>query len=272
MAVFSRKFSGDPIVHSLTYANLFRLDTERRFSLGHRVALADGRVFRYCATDSDIGIGNAVVSQTAPEQIDAATSYFGADAGVTDPTSGRGGAIGDTAVEIYLGAGRAIDANEYAGGVLNTGDGYAYLIRSHPAIAASNTGLITLDEIDGIRSVIVNTLVGCLSKDMFADVAAHTSANYASTPTEFALGRASVASGAGGLGITQYLFVQTWGPCVMLADTAGLLVGGNIQLGEANAGRVQVPVTDESIVAHWGQCIETGAAGVWALVNLTVMP
>lgn len=130
--------------------------------IGEKAETADGRKFRYVlAGASALVVGNALQSRVEDTDHDAVTC--------------RATAIGDTDLLITTGSGAgALDANEYAGGyaVVDTtpGLGYVYKISSHPAIAASTNGALTLYKEDAVQVALTASSVVTLVASPYSKV------------------------------------------------------------------------------------------------------
>jgi hypothetical protein len=129
----SRQLTSDP--ESAGQA-LYTSQATQVHALGERMSTSDGRVFRYAkAGASDLVAGNMI---QAPAQI--------ANHLALTPVAA---AIGATSISVALGA-TAATAGQYAGGwaIISTtpGNGYAYPISGHAAIASSGTGVFQLEE------------------------------------------------------------------------------------------------------------------------------
>src|SRR3990167_8955253 len=110
----------------------------------------DGRGYRYAGAGAAALVAGNVL-QHAVE-----------DADHDDLAVAAAAAIGATAVTITTGSGSGnLTANEYAGGYLcvsnDAGEGFTYKIKSHPAIAASTDGVITLFDEDGLVEALTTS-------------------------------------------------------------------------------------------------------------------
>jgi len=114
---------------------------------GATMALSDGRVFRYVENGGTaIGEGLVVASEAPAGNHDE------------DLVVATSGSAGGLTIGVTLGA-TAAAKNLYAEGFLfsnlaSTTPHEMYKIRSHPAIASSGTGTITIDEGDGFQTAI----------------------------------------------------------------------------------------------------------------------
>ncbi len=247
--------------------------TVRKNEVGTCLQMEDGRAFRYARTDSDITVGDAVAS--TPNEQDIAATEFGVTTSVA-PVSGEGGAIGDTRIRhnIVTG-GSTITVNEFQQGYLcitdAAGEGYMYKIYANDANAAA-AGATYIYIYDGLTVALTNASVATLIASPWWDVVTHSQADYAKTATEFCAGRAMRTTTAGSDGTVEYIWVQTYGPCAMQADTGTVIQGASIQLGEAVDGSVQVPVATENEIGLIGVGMEAGATTIYCPVFLTICP
>lgn len=123
-----------PSASSLT---AFDSSATQTHALGDQMVDKYGRTFRYVkAGASALVAGNVIQS---PAQVTTHQTMTPSAA-----------AIGATSVSATLGITNAVTADQYAGGYLvvdtTPGNGYAYVIKSHPAAAASAACVFTLDE------------------------------------------------------------------------------------------------------------------------------
>jgi len=125
--------TSDPMIFSLTG---FDSTITREHNLGARGVTADGREFRYARAGAVALVAGNVLQ--APAQV--------ANHQQLTPSAA---ALRATSVSVTLGA-TATTENQYAGGyaIIDTtpGNGYAYLISSHPAAASSGVVVVTLAE------------------------------------------------------------------------------------------------------------------------------
>ena len=196
-------------------------DTSQEHDLGGRVETSDGRVFRYVfCTPTALVAGNLL--QGLPEN----TNH-------QNRTVGTAAAIGDTVVEFSLGA-AAAGFNQYAGGYLivttTPGNGYAYKIKGHAAIASSGAAVINLE--DPIQVALTTSSVVDLVVNPYSAVR-----QMPTTATSSPIGAAVDIISAG-----RYGWVQTKGPAALLAAGA-LSVGNNVQASTAIAGAVSNVIT-----------------------------
>src|SRR5206468_3746399 len=109
--------------------------SDARWPLGTRLQLQDGREFRFALAG-----GSALVAGNLQQAAANTANHQG-----INPAAAV--AVGARAVTVTLGA-TAAAANEYAGGYLvvegTAGQGYAYLVDSHPAANSGASLTLTL--------------------------------------------------------------------------------------------------------------------------------
>ena len=138
-------------------------------------------------------------------------------------------AVGDTAVTVTLGA-TAATANQYANGYLlindANGEGIQYQISSNPAADASASLVLTLK--DPVKVALTTSSQATLLKNPWDSVVIS------------ATDQADMPVGVPNVSITnaEYGWVQTSGPCAILADEA-ITAGAAITIGSSVAGAVE---------------------------------
>jgi len=241
--------------------------TTQKNPVGKCARFDDGRAYRYCKAQDTIVAGNLCVA--TPNEQDVAVTYFGADSS-TAPAAGYGGAIGDTIVQLTDDV-TGITLNEYAGGYLlitdGTGEGKMYRIKGNAASATDTVGFSVEIYKPGILVALDNTSVGTMIQSPWSNVDHHTKGNYNGTATEFCVGIAMVAATVG-----QFLWVQTWGPAIVLAGAATMIQGATIQVAEDVDGTGQVPVATENLIQVIGVGMEAAANTIYGPVFLQITP
>lgn len=165
-------------------------------------------------------------------------------------------AIGATSVTVTLGA-TAVTANQYAGGYLivtiTPGQGYKYLISSHPAASGAATCVLQLAD------PIVVALTTSSRVDMVLNPYSGVVVN-PTTATSCPVGAAVHAAAA-----ATYSWLQTGGVAALLADGA-LAVGTNVCASNATAGAVEAATGVQALVG----LAQTGVATTdYGAVKLT---
>lgn len=222
----------------------------QQVSLGTRYEDAFGRVFHYGEAASAVGRG--YMALTALQDANDENLSF-----QTAP------AVGDKIVKVTLG-GSALTADEYKDGWFvvqdGTGEGRAYKIEGNDAqTSTSGTGVIYLAEEIDTAGATGEANVD-LVHNRYDDLRVDSDQNQTDTP-------AGVPICVGGLGASEFGYVQTWGPCAVWRDAAETL-GNQLTLG-ATTGTGQVEAFDavgEPIIGLGGPV--EGVAGEEQLMYL----
>lgn len=147
-------------------------------------------------------------------------------------------AVGATSVTVTLGA-SAVTANQYAGGLMivsvTPGQGYAYLISSHPAADASATCVFTL----------ADPIVVALTTSSNVDLVANRFSALVVNPTTATSSPAGAAISA--VTANYVGFVQVGGLCALLADGT-VTVGTDVVASNGTAGAVEALTGVQAIV------------------------
>lgn len=195
-------------------------------SLGMTYTTPDGRVYRYArAGAAALTVGN-VVQAPAEVTADENLAFAATAAGATSVTS-------TTTV--------TVTANQYAGGYLTvtvTPDlGQTYKILSHPA-AVGATVTFKLDR--GLAVAWTTATRADAVPNPYGGVIV-----CATTPNGVPVGVA-----ANDLAINGYGWIQTRGPCNVVADAAGVTVGNQVSCSNATAGTVEAYVSGQQIIGR----------------------
>lgn len=235
--------------------------------IGERLALRDGRVFRYARNGAvalapgtvvqmDVGVYNSDAAQIANSSL-ITLAVDTVAAGATQAT-------------VTISGLSAIDANMYSGALLmNDTTGYCYRILSHPAVAASGTSIVlTLDD-----TVLVT--FGA------SDTASIIPNPYAATCIQVASASAQTGApvGVSPMVVTAqyYYWVQTWGTCCTLIEgtSASLEIGAGVGIGTV-AGSVEsivgTDLSNRDYFAQVGWGMNTQIDGKYKPVWLTIAP
>ena len=194
-------------------------------NLGLRYVAPDGRVYRYAKAGAALTVGNILQSRaedTGEQGITPGVVALGATSFTTTSTM-------------------TVTANQYAGGYVTvtvTPDlGSTYRIKSHPAATAA---ALTVQLAEPIRTAwTAATRIDFVPNPYDGVVVAPT------TPTATLVGAASNDLTSG-----QYGWIQSAGPCNVLADSAGVAVGGQVSLSNATNGSVESFVSGQQIVGR----------------------
>ena len=201
-------------------------ETNPSITLGAEYVTPDGRKYRYArAGAAALVVGNVV---QAPAQVTGDQNLAFAAA-----------ALGATTVTTTSTV--TVTANQYAGGYVTvtvTPDlGKSYKIKSHPA-ATAGTLVLTLE----------TGLLVAWTTATRADLVANPWNGViicATSPTAAPMGVA-----ANDLAINGYGWIQTYGPCNVLADSAGATVGTEVSISNATAGAVEAFVSGQQVIGR----------------------
>ena len=198
----------------------------QEMAFGTRVETPDGRAFRYVeAGGTALVVGKL---QQAPVE----------DTAHQNLTITAASAVGDTTVNFTLG-GSAVTLNEYSGGYLmvtsTPGQGYQYLIASHPAADSSAALVVTLS--DPIRVALTTSSVIDLVLSPWRVLVVNP---------------ASATSAPAGVAVTaisanQFGWIQVGGVACILSD-GGSTVGTNVSASNGTDGAVEAQVTVQASV------------------------
>ena len=233
------------------------LTSDQRHKLGTRMALADGRVFRY-AKDSGSGIAAGRLVQ-APAT-DAADDM--------DLAWSAGAAVGGTT--ITTGTSLTITKDQYKEGWLYTndgaGEGQIYPIKSNTAVSSAAGCVFTIDDEDGFAVALTATssLFGVVY-NLYDGVLVQPTPS-----TTAAVGVSTTTVTA-----SYYTWLQTWGPCALLDTGASWVVGDQLTSGETGAAGAAILLDSSS--AQDNQSIGYSMYIVpvttdFGFVNLTIAP
>lgn len=169
-----------------------------KHKLGTRMQLADGRVFYYSLNGAVAGVaGNCMETKAAI-------------ANHTNVNFTAAYAIGATTVSLEDG-GTAAVANQYAEGWFfvtdGTGEGHAYKVRSNVATSGSAGDNLTMTLYDPLRVAVVasGTSEGSVTFNPYYGLIK------SATVTNMVVGIVNFVATA-----SQYFWLQTWGPTVVL--------------------------------------------------------
>ena len=201
-------------------------ETNPQIAVGTEFELRDGRKYRYARAGAvALVVGNVVqaaAETTAHQNLAFAAAALAATSVVTTTTV-------------------TVTANQYAGGYVTvsvTPDlGASYRIKSH---AAATAAVVTLVLEEGIRTAWTTATRADLVANPYAAVIVTPT-----TPTGVIVGVA-----ANDVAISGYGWIQTFGPCNVVADAAGVAVGSQVSASNATAGNVETFVSGQQIVGR----------------------
>jgi hypothetical protein len=189
-------------------------------TIGTRMILPDGRVFRYAFSNGAAGAGTGVQSS-------AALANHDSDLVVT-----AAAAVGAKSASVTLGATAAAE-DLYANGYLlvndEAGEGHVYKIRQHDAIGSGGTGTINL--MDG------DTIVVALTTSSQVGLVANPYMHVIPSPGGAQTGR-TVGFTTAAVADNSYFWAQTWGETAVLVDGT-LVIFRPIRMSDGTAGAVE---------------------------------
>lgn len=222
---------------------------------------ADGRKFRYVGVQASAGgatgqpVGATLVSGNLVQSTPQITAH-------QNMAPSAATAVGDTTLTVTLGAVAAY-ANQYAGGYMcvstGPGNGYAYLVKSHPAAALSATLVITLS--DPIKVVTSTASRMDLIQNAYQGVVANPT-----TATGAPVGVAVNPIASATDGTINYGWVQSFGVCSGLVRTT-TAIGGAYMPSVTTAGSMETATAGTPVV---GSAIAVGTTGKNSAIFLTI--
>jgi hypothetical protein len=222
---------------------------------------ADGRKFRYVGVYPSSGgatgvpTGATLVAGNLLQASPQLTTH-------QNLTPSAATAVGDTTLTVTLGA-TAAYANQYAGGYMcvstGPGNGYAYLIKSHPAAALSATLTLTLS--DAIKVVTSTASRMDLIQNPYLGVIQNPT-----TATGAPVGVAVNPIAAATDGTINYGWVQSFGVCSGLVRTT-TAIGGAYMPSVTTAGSMETATAGTPVV---GSAIAVGTTGKNSAIFLTI--
>lgn len=237
--------------------SIYTESSTQKCPLGTRLALADGRVYRYAKNAaSALAAGNLV--QSAVPHVQFSTNF----------TASAGTAAGSKVLTAASTAGAtSAAANLFADGFLGvavgSGSGHLYQIRSHTAASSNSSFYITL--YDGLKVAINSQSTLNMIENVYKDVIVHP----ASVPTGVTIGVTPMAITA-----SYYFWLQTWGVATALSGanvaTQGYCLSPNTQT--AGALSSVGAATGTGIERILGQQIITSTNAGTQFVFLTISP
>lgn len=215
-------------------------------ALGEKMVTPDGRAFRYAKCG-----GTALVPGKLYQAPAELTNHQNVEPNATF-------AIGATSVTVTLGA-TAATANQYSGGYLvvtiTPGQGYQYLITSHPAADASATLTLTLAD-PLLVALTASSNVDLVSNPYNAVIINPT------TASSCVVGAAVYPVAA-----SEFGWLQVSGVCPLLVDDQTVAVGTNVAASNQAAGAIEPATGVQQIV---GRAVTGGASTDYVAINLLV--
>lgn len=256
MASDLRFFSKPYLIDGMgSLQTVYEAYTTQLFGLGTKGVTLDGRVFYYASNE-----GAAIARGTLCRVADSVANHVSI-------AWASGGAANQNTVTVTLGA-TAATANQYAGGWLQVidgttanGQGQLRRIVSHPAALASATLELTLDE--PFETTMAASEITLKANEFSAVVTQPGNAK----PLSAGVPAFDVSAGTTN---TQYFWLQTYGPALVVGDASVFLDGSEVvpaTAGTADAGQVTIGVeaptgtgTASNLLAAVGTIIEASDA------------
>lgn len=222
---------------------------------------ADGRKFRYVGVYPSAGgatgvpTGATLVSGNLIQSTPQLTTH-------QNLTPSAATAVGDTQLTLTLGA-TAAYANQYSGGYMcvstGPGNGFAYLIKSHPAAALSATVLVTLS--DSIKVVTSTASRMDLIQNSYLGVIQNPT-----TATGAPIGVAVNPIASATDGTINYGWIQSYGVCSGLVRTT-TAIGAAYMPSVTTAGSMETATAGTPVV---GSAIAVGTTGKNSAIFITI--
>lgn len=213
--------------------------------MGAKLYDQNGNAYRYCKVGATALVAGKLYQ--APAEVTNHQNLVTAAA-----------AIGATSVSVTLGA-TAATANQYAGGYLvitiTPGEGYRYLIASHPAADASAS--LTLQLADPIQVALTTSSNADLIANPYNGVIINPT-----TASSCVVGAAIDVVAAG-----SYGWLQVEGVCPILVDDQTVVVGTLVSASNQAAGAIE-PFT--GVQAPVGVAVTGGATTDYVAVKLNI--
>ncbi len=234
---------------------IYSSTADQKYALGTILDLVDGRRFRY-AQAGGTALAIALMCQSAATQ-----SQW-----VIQIQTGKAGVIGDTDYDALITTGSTFVVNDWDGGYFVVSEGAGELGNMYGIAAHTvndTTPTITIADPGGLRVAISATSEISIMMEPRKKVIVVP----AGAGTMRPVGVPLVA-----IGINEYGWLQTRGPCPMTRDTTDALVLGN-RAGEpatgANAGTVGLLESDGTAVPY-GYVVTASSDDETAIIDLTL--
>ena len=188
-------------------------------SIGEKIELDDGRVFRYAYTAAACAAGNVVsqdVSATCVVEVDGKATA--AAIGATSVILTDSGTLGSATADQYKGAYLIITDD--------AGEGLQYRIKSN---TAASTNAVTFTLYDPLIVAVTTDSDAAITGGLWWKVRPATAG------TDYIMSGVTVIA----MTANYYGWVQTAGICSVLSDTA-IAIGDNLTLSDGVAGAVQL--------------------------------
>jgi len=210
-------------------SEIYKESSTKTNMLGTRLALPDGRVYRYAKSGAAIAIGRVCGS----------AMYVTAHAVAANPTVARTTAqwdAGTYTIQVSTTAvatAGIVSANRFDDGYIwgqnAAGEGQLLQIKSHTAgTTAASTPTFTMYEDDLLTIGITTTSELGIIKNLYDNIVTHTGL-VAGGPV---VGVAPIAISAA----SKYFWAQTWGPCPTIRGRIATIRGRAVVVGNTTGG------------------------------------
>jgi len=245
-------------------SEIYKESSTKNHMLGTRLALPDGRVYRYAKSGAAIAIGRVCGS----------AMYVAKHALAANPTVARTTAQwddGTNTIQISTTAvatASIVFANRFNDGYIwgqnAAGEGQLLQIKSHTAgTTAASTPTFTIYEEDLLTIGITTTSELGIIKNFYDYVVTHTG-TLAGGP---AAGVAPIAVSAA----AKYFWLQTWGPCPTIRGRIATLRGQSVIAANIATGDTAAYVAGSVYPGYSTDAIAT-KTGIHPLVGYTLVP
>ncbi len=239
---------------------MFTSSATQAVPLGTRGWSADGRAWHYALAGAVDLIPGTVVQSAVP--------IAGAQGATVNTTSET--AIGGSSLTLTMAS--TIAANFFREGYAviasSASQGYLYQLDSHAAVSTGATGVFKFyapQDANTLVTAIATTSTVTLMANRYSGVIVVP----ATTATSRVVGVATYVITA-----AQYGWIQTWGPCAVKTNDASVI--GQTMVGVAASCGCAAGVSSPAVTGCYivgqiiGNIMQTGVAGQWCLIDLSI--
>jgi len=253
MTKFVKNFNSwmSSATNDMSEQQIYQVATSAVCSIGTRIQLADGKVYYYSSSDSDIAVAHLL------ESYDTDKSSF---------TVATAVAVGDDSISLTMAA--VTYANEFSGSAIHDAAGNTYRISGNPA-DSTGAATITFTLSEPVRVAIAAAVTCTAMHNRYYNV--DTSAQNAQV-----VGLCPIAITAGTDSDTYYFWAQTWGPAIVDCDFGSGCNDGDLAIQSATGGeaapQTQTGSADTAIEMSIGTCMEPMDADGYFWIDLHIRP
>ena len=208
---------------STTSQSIYDESSTAKHSIGEKIELSDGRVFRYGYTAAAINAGLLVAQ-------DLSSTALVESEGIIIASAGRFSiSAGSSAIQITL---ASISENDYAGALLqitdDAGEGIQYRIKSNSDTGETTSGKVDIDLYDPLKVTLTTASDIAITGGLWYNVKAAEAAD-------------CIISGVTPIAFTAnyYGWLQTAGVALISSDGV-IALGSNCTMSDSDAGHVQL--------------------------------